>query len=109
MHANLVRTAGFEDETDKREVSAGLFSGEHVNHFIVRLGAATGLAARDRDFHTVRPAASETGIDGAGRQRQPSPNESEIAAVEAAVTTVALELLRQSLMRRVGLSDDEQS
>lgn len=109
MHANLVRTAGFEDETDKRDVSAGLFSGEDVNHFVVRLGTATGLAARDGDFHAVRPAAPEARIDGADGQRQPSPNEGEIAAVEAAVATVALELLRQPLMRRIGLGDHEQA
>ena len=109
MHANLVCAPGFENETDKRDVSAGFFSREHLNHFVVRLGTATGLAARDGDFHAVRAAAPEARIDGAGGPRQPSPNEGKIAAVEAAVATVALELLRQSLMRRIGLGDHEQA
>ncbi len=108
MHADLMRPAGFEHEPQQRNVAAGRSPGK-VEHFIMRLSLAADDASRYRDFHAVGAASPEPRIDGPFRPRKLAPDERQIAAMQPAVAAVAFELLRQALVRGVGLGDHEQA
>src|SRR5262245_17062426 len=53
--------------------------------------------------------AADRGIDRAAAALRASPDDGEIGALEAAVAAMGGELLRQALMRGVGLGHDEEA
>lgn len=107
MHANLMSTAGFENEAEQRNVPRGRFAREDIDDFIMGSRLAPLLSPGDGDLQAVGTATAQSCIDKTCWARKPAPDERQVASMQPSIQPVALELLGQPLMCRVGFRHDE--
>lgn len=107
MHANLMSTAGFENEADQRNISSWRFARKDIDDFISSSRLAPLLSPGDRNLQAIGTTAAQSCVDETCRTRKSAPDECQVAAMQPPIQPVALELLGQPLMRRVGFGDDE--
>ena len=109
VHTDLVRSAGLEDEAKQRDVSGRRLTRKYIENLVMSSGVATEFAAGHGDLEAVRPASREACVNCASRARKPAPYKRQVAPMQAAIPTVALELLRKILMGGVRFRDDEKA
>lgn len=107
MHADLMSTAGFENEAEQRNVSGRCFARKDIDDFIMGSRLAPLLSAGDGNLEAIGTAAAQSCFDETCWARKPAPDERQVASMQPSIQPVALELLGQPLMRRVGFRHDE--